>query len=1769
MGAFSRLLAQEGVTPAAPAAGPATPAPVGMAAGRPFTELAASEGVGPSFPGEPGGVATRLQPADEQRFQSWYRDRATRLGLDLNPDDPLHHYDYRAAFQAGAEPGPDGHWPSTFKEAGHPNRYVGGEDTITGRPFSSLLHQESQAPPSVPASIDHPWPATVKPFGGALGPTATRMLEPDAPRFSPEEIPNPVLRTGANIPQSALELARSASPPEMARALEHPVDLAKGVADWVWRSVRSTGNSAVATLAQVFSPRLHEILAQHGVSEQEFNDLFTNDPVGTVAGLLAPIEAAGHLPKVAERFRQVSTPKMEQAPPGPPPVVPREGAPAGVPEAAPAPVPGLIRPRGEISQVLAAPVLDHIPETRTMAQPEGGASSVRTSESVAPAAVPATVQQASAAPVPEVAAPPAPSAQGPVFAGAMMGAKGKIIDLYDLAPGVAPEITTRSKVTGDTLRKAGYEVQPTPEQLKAALQENARKSGKIPLATKGLAPYVSANADRIPWDELQGPPVLPLRDQAADGRPVDMRAVSEGGVDEGHGRPGMESETPRAEARLLPPEQRGEGRQSAQFLREKSGQAGTSGSVLPEGAPGEARRQERITSGGSERADRQVEELRAVRGVSPEDAGPSRGLPEAARREVAVPEVPQGGTHIPEGVGDRNVFTSPDQAETARSVVRAKAKKAGPQIYSGIDVGRVKELIELAKFTGEALARKSKEGRAVFSQWARSMREEMRGLGNVQLTRSHLERLWKSDEVRATSNLHRSALKTPPWEPPRPQGKQRVMMRERGAMGGVAYDIVRRGQERINLGLRLLDEDSKRQYKGVSQKGKDALVVTLAGIPGKTGEAYRYGAIAKAGVEKAYAGKTRILPKAGTILPDGRFVGFDRADGKSAQTYRVLWGDEARARHEELIRDHPEAAKVLDQILAREEPPIITVMGDELPSRSRSIAKERFKIKGMTEEEALDAHALAIKAYGDGPSTETIPNEFSYIPEAYTHAASTVSGRVRNAMKAKVAAVRRNKTGAIAEAVRRGEAKLDIQKGFRNARQALHVQEVTDSVARDLLMILPEKITAEDKAAAKEHPGGLVGYLESQKYRVFSRTGLYGESAKFRAFVLRNKEFFEEAGIDIPNTVEASHLAGGKALKIPSVVVDMLAPGFVEKSGSVDPRHREFHQSLQRVAGNMVGAVNVWRLTAPATGNRNIIGNEMLFASKLLRDFYEEAVSHVLDKETRVAPFVRTLADIRAIGTALTKETRNRIPREMLGSTWLDEAEKSGGIARAGGFVLRKVMGYNVRDLYTKRVIKESVIDAVARQTYAIAKRDGKLNGRSKAKFLEDYKGNVPPEIESLAYREMDLWGMDYANVNPIIEKLKSTPLGRALVPYPSYFAKYGNILWEMGHPENVLRAAGVGATSPKQRARAIANLLSLGTMMGAAFALVRHNKDELPDEISEQDLPLEVQHYGRSKIPAKAVPWADEKDGYWVRLMDLPFIGEAMAADAIWAGDMNVGDYINDRLALGPLYNLVSIMAGLVNRYNKDMPPGAALGREVAGWFPMHAEGNLVRRLVDPLKRKPYDETDKSYMRNFARGFAEQYPILSSLLRPRVSAVRLKAATYQPGEALMSYGLLNIHAINEDERAMAVKLAEASKLDDQIKLLRDDQIERYVTSAMNSSGWTLAGEIKTAGKLEKVEGENELLKKQTLIRLLKAFRDDGFDGALAAAREVAGKEQKRPGWPDVAEAMDRLLKGLEKREKAGVAFEQWEKAPHEVQEKYRERVMPGGKIPLKKGAPK
>ena len=66
----------------------------------------------------------------ETEFLDWYSRLAEKSDINPDPDDPRHYYDYRAAYEEGADLDERRHLPSRFKHDLHPNRFITHEDGI-------------------------------------------------------------------------------------------------------------------------------------------------------------------------------------------------------------------------------------------------------------------------------------------------------------------------------------------------------------------------------------------------------------------------------------------------------------------------------------------------------------------------------------------------------------------------------------------------------------------------------------------------------------------------------------------------------------------------------------------------------------------------------------------------------------------------------------------------------------------------------------------------------------------------------------------------------------------------------------------------------------------------------------------------------------------------------------------------------------------------------------------------------------------------------------------------------------------------------------------------------------------------------------------------------------------------------------------------------------------------------------------------------------------------------------------------------------------------------------------------------------------------------------------------------------------------------------------------------------------------------------------------------------------------------------------------------
>ena len=180
---------------------------------------------------------------DEANFKAWYSSWADRTGINPNPDDPKHYYDYRAAYRAGAYPQPNEsgeyHWPYEFKADNHPNRYVDGIDTKTGLPDTrdedNYLHTLAKSALGLPVEQAPEQAAEQTPGqpSGQPGIQSSEQSEDDylhmvaraaigLPAAPPSGVTPPTGQPGAGSPLSSLAQ----------RAADAGIDLFKSVIDW-------------------------------------------------------------------------------------------------------------------------------------------------------------------------------------------------------------------------------------------------------------------------------------------------------------------------------------------------------------------------------------------------------------------------------------------------------------------------------------------------------------------------------------------------------------------------------------------------------------------------------------------------------------------------------------------------------------------------------------------------------------------------------------------------------------------------------------------------------------------------------------------------------------------------------------------------------------------------------------------------------------------------------------------------------------------------------------------------------------------------------------------------------------------------------------------------------------------------------------------------------------------------------------------------------------------------------------------------------------------------------------------------------------------------------------------------------------------------------------------------------------------------------------------------------------------------------------------------
>jgi hypothetical protein len=832
-------------------------------------------------------------------------------------------------------------------------------------------------------------------------------------------------------------------------------------------------------------------------------------------------------------------------------------------------------------------------------------------------------------------------------------------------------------------------------------------------------------------------------------------------------------------------------------------------------------------------------------------------------------------------------------------------------------------------------------------------------------------------------------------------GAYRRFIRELGfERGKAAYTVIRHHEAAKQVVIKNLRADTQEWFYGLDRKDRARLFEVAKWLRRnhETG-ALEFGGLQPAGLLHM---KGRKSPRAvnsrmgvdmpwadalnGGKLPNGLIIGELIPDRHAIQLWREQSPDAAKSMYEQAVMTIPRAAEVLEDFTKlQEEVRVHPLYRVRMPPRSREVLRADYGVEVRR------------------------ADQVGYVP-GIVKEPRTFIGKTRRLLSAMRSPHRMLKTGEAAEA---GIEVKDLAKATFAVRSSFFEEELRLQTATQLLPLVLDSYSPGQPLPA--------GHVE------FTRGVLKNPDAVVR-WAKRHGKWLEDQGVDLKGFIRGTVAAGGKRYSIPSKIlpdIEALVGGPAE---SADPKYRALAKAADQLSASVTNYILSTYLIRPSTTMRNAVTEAIKYSARTYRDFLRGMIQTLVPAaKFEELPMAQFVADIVAPVAALGKESREAFPAEALGRTIardLGQATLPGLILRYGGF--------QMVDLYAKRATSEAVARGQAHLRWRAAKEAGQTT-QSFDEYLKDFRQALPEDVEHHIWRMIDIFSaFDYQNVGRRLEQLKRSTLGRAILPYPTYYWKllsgtYREVAFDpfLG-AHNYSMAFGKNRTTA-ERVTALANMLTGATIVALFGMVIPDSWDDYPEDIKDDDLPPEYRVVGRLKLPFLK----DANDhSYWVRVLDLPFIGEVVAAKALAEGKLDLHNYMNDRIGIGPLATSVLLLMGFRDAYEMHMPLPTLLGREVAGWMPASPLWMFGRRLEDPYKRRLYDRDD-NWWQMFMRGFQDNFPGLSrgSALTGPTEIARERSAPHKPlrypsqGE-VGKFFVLNIRSMRESARRQALREA-------------------------------------------------------------------------------------------------------------------------------------------------
>ena len=448
----------------------------------------------------------------------------------------------------------------------------------------------------------------------------------------------------------------------------------------------------------------------------------------------------------------------------------------------------------------------------------------------------------------------------------------------------------------------------------------------------------------------------------------------------------------------------------------------------------------------------------------------------------------------------------------------------------------------------------------------------------------------------------------------------------------------------------------------------------------------------------------------------------------------------------------------------------------------------------------------------------------------------------------------------------------------------------------------------------------------------------------------------------------------------------------ISRTAKFSPEIQNTVDTLARRTNQMVGYILSNYLIRPSTAVRNATSGFIQYDLRILTHLNKALLGE------GITPAVN---DIKALGRAFMPYTIKELPKEILGLNFYSDIPENVKIMDVALIPFRAV------ETYYKRASFDSDLSTMAGNKFQEALTVGLVKPVDKQKFIHDYRNNYFVDLFNWMADNADSVTLNYWNKPWFLEKM-SNSIGRGLVPFPNYFYQK----WRMYAEYSPLTLKDINRTNWKDKvAKAMAGVQIFTITAAISSVLVERRKEKIK-ELELKKLPWKFDTTGRIKV------YSDETIERWLRVYDLPYLGDTLYMMEILQNQTGIDDWMRDSLAMGPIFNTMAMFMGLRTKYTTGLAVSAIAGQQIAGFIPFGAYMQYLRIMGDPVKRQTFAK-DYNAFQNFMNPILSAIPGVSKELAPQIGRIgeeRGQIRKYDiPAETIKLF-FLNIRSIDKKE---------------------------------------------------------------------------------------------------------------------------------------------------------